>query len=747
VIAAGGRVALLCGVLAATGARAENPAEVLELPQVRVIGTTPLPGSGLDMRQVPANVQVYTGRDLKGQAGEGVADFLGRNAGGVGLNSAQGNRWQPDVNVRGFAASPLLGTPQGVSVFVDGVRVNEPFGDSVNWDLIPASAIASLQMIPGSNPAFGLNTLGGAVAVYTKSGASTYPDRPGADAVVTLGSHGRRTASVETGGRAAVWDWFATAAGSVDNGWAAHNASRVNQLFAKVGRQDDSTDLDITFSAADNHLEGSQTVPASFPDPREPYTWPDVNTNRLAFLTVKGSIALGDDWLLGGNLYVRHYRNGNVSSNAADADAGTIPDPQATLDSAAIDQLGRGAGVQLTRSARLLGRTNQLVLGASVDHGRVRFSRSTADARFTADRGTVAIGPSLQDTDVDSGTRHVGVFFSDALGLDDRWTLTLSGRYNRSDVGIADRSGTDPALDGSHRFSRFNPAVGLTFSPSARFTAYAAYNEGTRAPTAIELTCADPNAPCKLPNAFIADPPLRQVVARTFEIGARGRFAEEGSWSAALFRTDLHDDLQFIASGGAGSNAGYFTNVGATRRQGLELAAKARVARPLTVSARLDLLDATYRSSFVAHSPSNASADADGNIVVSPGNRIPGLPERMLKVRAELEAPGGWLFTAQGLAASAVRARGDENNLDTRGRVAGYARLDLEGRWRATPKIEAWLRIDNALDRRYANFATLGRNLFTGPGLSYDPTHARDEPFYGYGAPRSVVVGLEVRFD
>jgi len=132
---------------------------------------------------------------------------------------------------------------------------------------------------------------------------------------------------------------------------------------------------------------------------------------------------------------------------------------------------------------------------------------------------------------------------------------------------------------------------------------------------------------------------------------------------------------------------------------------------------------------------------------VSPGDRIPGLPRRMLKLRAEFEAGAGWLLTAQGLAASSVRARGDENNLDPRGRVPGYARLDLEARWRATPKVEAWLRIDNALDRRYANFATLGRNLFTGPGLAYDPAHPRDEPFYGYGAPRSVVVGLEARFD
>ena len=131
-------IATLAGWLVADGCRAENPAEVLELPQVAIVGTTPLPGSGIALRKLPANVQIYTSRDLRRQGAASVTDFLEQNAGGVGLNSAQGNPYQPDVSVRGFSASPLLGTPQGVSVFLDGVRIDQPFGDSVNWDLIPA---------------------------------------------------------------------------------------------------------------------------------------------------------------------------------------------------------------------------------------------------------------------------------------------------------------------------------------------------------------------------------------------------------------------------------------------------------------------------------------------------------------------------------------------------------------------------------------------------------------------------------
>ena len=145
--------------------KTQNPAEALEMPTVEIVGTTPLPGLGTALRDVPANVQIYTSAGLVAQRQTNATDYLEQNPTGVSANAAQGNPYQPDISFRGFSASPLLGTPQGVSIFQDGVRVNEPFGDVVNWDLIPQSAIASIQLIPGSNPAFGLNTLGGAVAV------------------------------------------------------------------------------------------------------------------------------------------------------------------------------------------------------------------------------------------------------------------------------------------------------------------------------------------------------------------------------------------------------------------------------------------------------------------------------------------------------------------------------------------------------------------------------------------------------
>lgn len=171
-----------------------NAANVLA--PIVVIGTTPLLGLGTPLAQVPANVQTVRASDLDRQHRSTLTHYFEKNLPSVDISEAQGNPYQTDVNYRGFTASPLLGTPQGLSVFLDGVRVNEPFGDVVNWDLIPDAANDTIQLIPGSNPTYGLNTLGGALAIATKNGKTS----PGGEAEVTAGSWGRKTARIEQGG-------------------------------------------------------------------------------------------------------------------------------------------------------------------------------------------------------------------------------------------------------------------------------------------------------------------------------------------------------------------------------------------------------------------------------------------------------------------------------------------------------------------------------------------------------------------
>ena len=737
-LAAGFAVPILQIKLAVAG----NPAEVLESETIVVVGTTPLPGLGTPIRNVPANVQIFTSKEFSQQRQTNLGDYLDQNPTSVTINSAQGNPFQSDVNFRGFTASPVLGTPQGLSVFQDGVRINEPFGDVVNWDLIPLSAISSIQLIPGSNPAFGLNTLGGALAIYTKSG-SYYP---GGAIEAYAGSFGRKGFEFEYGGKKDRLDYFFTGNHVDDHGWAEHNPSTIRQFFGKVGWQDATTDFDLSLTLADNTLEGVQSIPLSFFDNiRQAYTFPDRNNNRLASFAAKGSRFLSDEVLLGGTLYYRKYRNENFSSNVND-DFDRLTDPvEAINDRSVIDQDSYGMGLQLTLLADVFERGNRFSVGMSGDFGKARFSQDSQEAAFTSERGTVGTSDFVQRTDAQTRNRYYGVFFTETLNLSEQWTLSVSGRYNRAIVKIADLTGATPLLNGEHTFSRFNPALGINFKPSEHLTAYAAYNEGMRAPTPIELACADPAAPCRLPNNFLADPELKKVVSRTAETGLRGKLSKDSQWSAAIFRTELTDDIQFISSGGAAVNAGFFQNIGKTRREGLELALT-RKWNALAASARYSYVNATFESPFAINSPGNSTADANGAIQVRPGDRIPGIPQHSLKLRLQYDFGERASLGANLIYGGSVYARGDENNRDANGRVPGYAVLNLDGRYSVAKGWDLFFRVVNLFDRRYSNFGVLGQNFFTGPGRTFDGTNPVNEQFRGPGVPRGAWVGLQYRW-
>jgi outer membrane receptor protein involved in Fe transport len=726
---------------------ADNPAEDVELQRVDVIGTTPLPGLGTPLRDVPANVQVFGAKDVQRQKQANLPDFLEQNPTSVTANAAQGNPYQTDISFRGFTASPLLGTPQGLSVFQDGVRINEPFGDVVNWDLLPQSAISSIQLIPGSNPAFGLNTLGGALAIYTKSGS----EDPGTDVELSGGSFGRVTTTFEHGGAQGDWDWFVTGNWSKEHGWAEHNPSRVEQVFGKLGWQTETSDVDLSLTGANNRLEGTQTLPESFlSTPREAYTFPDINHNRMWSLALKGSHFLAADVLLGGNAYVRDYRNAGFNSDvnddygAVDPQTGEVDLVQAFNDVSDISQASWGAGLQLTLGAPLAGLKNSFVVGAGGDFAQTGFRQSAQPADFNADRGTVATGDFELVTDARTHNRTLAAYAMDTLALNAAWSLTASGRFNDARVSIRDQTGAAPALNGDHGFTRFNPALGATFNPVAGFTAYAGYNEGMRAPTAIELTCADPLAPCRLPNAFLADPPLAKVIARTIEMGARGK-GEGWNWNAAVYRTDSDNDIQFIASGNT-INAGYFRNVGTTRRQGVELGLSAPLG-PLHFGARYAFIDATYRDGFVEHSPNNSSADANGDITVTSGSRIPSIPRNSLHLRLDAEPLAGWQVGGNLVINGPSHARGDENNRDANGQVPGYAVLNLDTTYQLSHRVEFFARVNNVFDRRYSNFGILGENVFANPTRSFDPAHGRSEQFLGQGAPIGAWAGVRLEWD
>ena len=744
--AAATTLACLAALAAAPAAAQEprNPVTEIEGPAVEVVGITPVPGLGTALPDIPASVQSAGAEELRRREARDLPEHLERNLAGVGLNGGTGSPYQQDLQYRGFTASPLLGLPQGLSVFVDGVRVNEAFGDTVNWDLIPRNAVANTSMVSGSNPVFGLNALGGVLTVQTKSGFAF----PGTTARVAGGSFGHRAAEFEHGGHEERADWFVAANATDATGWREHSSSRIRQAFAKTGWQDSRTDLDISLSVADNALEGTQALPRSMLDtPREAYTWPDRTENALAFVAARASRYVSNDVLVQASAYLRNLNQRSAASNVnEDFDPLVAAGPgnaQAFNDHFALDQRMTGASLQVSVDGELARRINRFTAGISFDGARADFAQDRQDAAISADRETLGVGAFAPAVRVSSENQYYGLYFVDQLAFAPRWMLTTSARLNVVRTSLRDQSGTRPEIDGDHSVDRVNPAVGLNWNPSPAATYFAAYSEGMRVPTPVELTCADPAAPCTLPNQFLADPPLKPVIARTLEGGARLRFNDRLRVAASLYRSELSDDILFVSSGAA-ATTGYFQNTGTTLRQGLDLTARASVGA-WTLQAAYSHIQALYLTPFRMRSPNNSSRDAADEIAVERGDRLPGIPADMLKLFADWSPTPrgsiglGWAWFGP------QYARGDENNQDANGKLPAYGVAQLLARYAPAPGWEISLRIDNLFDQRYENFAILGRNFFTGPNRSFDAAAAAPEQFRAPGTPRALWIAL--RYD
>lgn len=252
--------------------------------------------------------------------------------------------------------------------------------------------------------------------------------------------------------------------------------------------------------------------------------------------------------------------------------------PYALLNQTHTQTSGLGGGFQLTGLGAMAGRPNRLELGAGLDGAKSRFSAGTSIGALSLARAFDEPGVAVDspDAEINPVSVHVrqrnwNVYLSDTLDVTDALSLTISGRYDNIAVRLHDQLGDE--LDGDNHFERFNPGAGLTYQLAGGLTAYAGLAYASRAPMPAELSCTDPDAPCSLTNLFVSDPPLERVDASTVEAGFRGLTNSlnvgQVRWRAGVYRTDVRRDIQFVTSGTSGR--GYFTNVGDTRRQGVEL--------------------------------------------------------------------------------------------------------------------------------------------------------------------------------
>lgn len=719
-----------------------------ELPEVVVVGTTPMGSSALPAEQVPGNVQTLSAKQLQNGHALSVADALNEGLGSVNVNDTQGNPFQLDVNFRGFTASPVLGTPQGLSVLIDGARANEVFGDTVLWDLVPESALANVLLIPGSNPVYGLSSTGGTLAINTKSGFQF----PGISVEASDGAFDRRNLIGQIGGHGQFFDYFSTVNLVQDAGWGEHNGSELFQWFSKLGYTDESTDLDLSYTRADALLAGNQTLPLSWLDtPRESYTWPDTAHDSINFVNLQLRHELPDGWALSGDLHERQVHSAAFNSNVNnDFNPAVAIEPANEPTDNVIDssyQARTGGSAEISRATLFAGRRNSFALGINSELGTTEFAQSQQPAG--SQRDTASDLPASLQVLLKTRATDLGLYATDTLALSNRWFLTVSGRYDDAVTELQDQLGT--ALDGRHAYARFNPAVGATYEPSSALSVWASFGTGMRIPTPVELSCANPQAPCSLPNAFSSDPALKPVLSRTAEFGARSAIHSRVVWSASLFRTTLADDIEFISSGGGATSSGYFSNVGDTLRQGLELHAASSFGA-LSLDLHYSYVRASFESPALFSSPNNSSAapiscTACAEIQILPGDRIPGIPANNARLRSEYALGGHVALALDVLAQSDVYARGDENNRDVNGPVPGFVVLNADAHVDVSPSWRIFVKASNLLNRVYSTFGALGQNDFTAPNRTFDVTGTswRNEQFRSLGPPFGLWIGIQYR--
>ncbi len=761
-------VALACSLLPAMTIAQDKPAPAPppQAPTVKetveVVAVTPILGLGVPRALVPAAIQVLTVDDMQRSPNVSFGALAATRMASVNLNETQVNPFQPDVQFRGFVASPLLGLPQGLAVYQDGVRANEPFGDTMNWDLIPMNAIASVTFMPGSSPLFGLNALGGALSLQTKTGFS----HPGVAVSSSIGAFGRRWIDAEAGGHNDRLGYFVAGRLLAEDGWRDFSPSTLRQVFGSVQWRGSTSTLGATVMVAGNDLIGNGPAPVQLLDEDRAaiFTHPDETAIDTAQVSLRGSRTFSPRVTLDGVLFYRPAKIGTFNGDdttydecdspafrdrlcADDGDGNPVRDQNGQLipvddddpfsgtnNTSTTRTRGWGGSVQLSAAQQVRGRANQFIAGASFDRAGSKYSFDTEIARLTDDRGTEGTGliDSGAAVRLNTTATHTGFYVADFFTVAPKVTVSGSARFTHSAIDLRDQLGDD--LTGDHRFNRLNPSAGVTYQFHAKAAGYFSIGTASRVPTPSELGCADPEDPCRLPNAFVADPPLAQVVARTIEGGVRGRAAGV-NWSGSLFRTVNQDDILFISSG-ALTNEGHFENVGETERDGLELTASGTPGPFLRWDASYTFLRARLATPLVLSSPNHPDA-IDGEILVPAGSTLPGVPRHSL--RAGVSVTKGRATIGADLAySSSSFLRGDEANLLPP--VEARSVVDLNGTYTVGKRIRLAARVTNLFGAEYSTFGLLGEADDV-LGDAYD-----DPRFLGPGAPRAAWVGIELVF-
>lgn len=699
--------------------RPEPAPPVLRLPGLKVTGTR-LPSTPLPASSVPGAVDVMSGPELRETYPTTLQEGL-RRLPGATTTDQQGNPFQMDLSLRGFQVTPVTGAPQGISVFVDGVRVNEPTVEEVNFDLLPLDDIERIELIRGPGAVFGRNTLGGVINIVTRRRADVREIVPEAE----WGSFGYQKYRLRVGGVEGPADFYLSGTFLSADGWRDATASRIGRVFARAGVRSGATDIAVSYQRAQNRIEQAGSLPESELGHHRArnFSRGDFFEPLMNMVTLNARHDLDEHWgvaltAFGRTLDVEQFNVNLIGPNARSFSS------TATL----------GGTVEATWQATLFGHSSRLVAGVEYAY---------ADARVRVFEETVEGERSLE-SDVRDTIQSAAAWAQETLEVGrnllvsgDALVLTAGARFDLVHHAIGDRSpdADRPRSGGDHTFSRTTPRLGFDYNPTPAVTIYFQFAEGFRAPAFLELTCASPATVCPGLQAGVApDPALKPVKARNYEVGVRARPWPWLDTGLSLYRTDVTDDIFSVAP--TGTVGLFFQNVGDTRRQGVEAALRARLGR-FEPWINYAYTEATFRDQVLLGT-SRATPDCATppcTQLVRKGSELPLVPRHRVNAGLDTRLTDWLMLSLSGAYVGRQWLRGDEANVERP--LGDYVVLNaaLTANVKA---LTAFVAVQNLLDTRYETFGTFAPD----PRVEGAPI----QRFLTPAPPINVKAGLSWRF-
>jgi iron complex outermembrane recepter protein len=696
------RLLVISGLLAAGSVEAQvrdttRDTTAFELPPIEVVGSIrpdagPTVGSG-----VPARVTTLGAEDVDAYEPRVLSDAV-RQVAGFSTYDDLGSPYKLNISSRGFYSSPVVGLPQGVAVFLDGVRMNEPEASQINFDLLPMDHIQRIEVLSGNGSLLGRNALGGAINLVTARG--TGPTR--ANVELSGGSFGAFRGEANVSGLTpGGFDWYAGGNYNREDGWRKVTGAEEYSGFVNLGKLGQTNGIRFQGMYGNSRVETAGSLPetifTSSPDS-------NLSANDYEDLwafqgSVKGYQQVGNG-RASGTVYFRRHRAERFNANQ--------PEDPDVFGISYNTSFGYTADY---RWGTLLSDNLALNLRGGVDGSitRVRIDIFADSVKFGGERSLT--------TQVRSPLWDIAPFLMADFTTGPA-TFSVGARYDY--VRIPFENLLDPSGDTVGVYNQLNPRLGVDLTVAPGASVFASWGKSFRSPAVIENACADPESPCPLPFALGDDPPLDPVKATTIEAGFRyatGNLALDGS----IYHMNVRNDIFLTPFGEeepeGGTIDGFFINIDKTRRVGVELGAAYRFPQGHSAYLNYAFTRATFQSAAEIFSIRSIEEEEGGeepvtnpfpteNEVVA-GNRIPLVPDHLIKGGATARIGRYFYAGADARYTGKQYLRGDEANVTSQleDYIVADARVGVEfDRWEVSGVVT------NLFQNRYAIFGAFNIN-------------------------------------